>query len=183
MNGSQRKVLCSWFSGIELTSPSLPAGTSSTVPPHPSIGAFYALPSHTASWNFKKHTPQDELSQHAIVLWVCFQPAACKVLPSHDGFSYVYRADPDQRECMQKPLNSAALSGAPFPSECPGQILLRWMEILLDHPVPVLGRGGWSWKSLHTLSQLQKENPWRSLEILIQPSHSGTHSNEMASVC
>lgn len=74
--------------------PSLPASTSSAMPPHQPIGVFYALPSHTASLSFRRHTLATEwLSRLAIVLWVCFQPAACKVLPSHDGLSYVYRAD------------------------------------------------------------------------------------------
>lgn len=172
MNGSQREVLCSWFSGIELASPSLPAGTSSPVPPHPPIGAFYALPSHTASCSFKRHTLATGRAVPTCHSPLSLLPACCLQGPSFPRWPFLCLQSwpwPERMHAEATELTSPLRGSFSFRMSRPD---LAGVEILLDHPVPVLGRGVWAWKSSHTLSQLQKENPWRSLEISIQPSHS-----------
>lgn len=185
MNGSQREVLCSWFSGIELASPSLPAGTSSPVPPHPPIGAFYALPSHTASCSFKRHTLATGRavptchSPLSLLLACCLQGPSFPRWPflCLQSWPWPERMHAEEREWTHQPS--------------PGLLFLQnvqarscWHGDLVRSPCPSAGERCVGMKIPTHIITATKGKPMeepRNLNPAIPLW--GTYSNKMASVC
>lgn len=139
MNGSQRKVLCSWFSGIELASPSLPAGTSSAMPPHQPISAFYALPSHAASCSFKRHTLATGWAVPTCHSPLSLLPACClqgSSFPQWPSLRLQSWPWPERMHAEATELTSPLWGSFYFRMSRPD---LVGVEILLDHPVQCWG--------------------------------------------